>query len=75
MTHSKLSFSVFLALFALAPSTRSATTDAVQLAWRLPKDARYRVVSTLEQETTTTVEKQVQRESMSQRTTGSPVIA
>lgn len=57
------------ACIALAPSTRSATTDAVQLTWHLPKDARYRVVSTLEQETTTTVEAQVQRESMSQRTT------
>ncbi|MCA8980175.1 MAG: hypothetical protein KDC14_09130 [Planctomycetes bacterium] len=57
------------AFLALAPSTRSATTDDVRLAWRLPKDSHYRVVSTLEQETTSTVQEQVQRESMSQRTT------
>jgi len=54
---------------ALAPSTRSATTDSVALAWKLPADARYRVVSTLEQETSTQVADQVQHESMSQRTT------
>ena len=69
MIHSRTLLCFAAACIVLAPSTRSATTDSVALAWKLPADARYRVVSTLEQETSTTVADQVQHESMSQRTT------
>lgn len=60
---------LFAVCVALSPLSRSAANESVALAWKLPAAARYRVVSAQEQATTTTVKGQVQRETMSQRTT------
>jgi len=52
-----------------APSGTASRAEATTIAWQLPIDAQYRVVSTIRQRATTTVAEQVSEETLEQSTT------